>query len=201
MKAAASLAALALVLAACSPPAQTPETPTDQPPASEAPVSINALSAQGWGPLRIGMTRAEVVQALGEDANPNAVGGNDPQACDLFHPADAPQDMLVMIEQGLLTRISLTRDATLKTDRGFGIGDSASAIKTAYGDDALVRPHQYVAAPAEYITAWSVNGSTDATAYVQDPSARGIRYEIGDQGTVTAVHAGGPSIQYVEGCS
>jgi hypothetical protein len=36
---------------------------------------------------------------------------------------------------------------------------------------------------------------------VQDASARGIVYEIDGTGKVGAIHAGGPSIQYVEGCA
>lgn len=194
--------ALVIALAACSQETQvTTPAPTQPPPAATAPVDASALTATGWGPLRIGMTRAEVEAALGPDANPNAVGGADPQACDQFRPQRAPENMLLMLEQGVLTRISLTRTSTLKTDRGFGIGDTAAAIKTAYGASALVEPHKYQSAPAEYITVWTTGGPTAAQAYVQDPNARGIRYEIGDQGTVTAVHAGAPAIQLVEGCS
>ncbi|WP_158332143.1 hypothetical protein [Brevundimonas abyssalis] len=37
------------------------------------------------------MTRAEVVAALGEDANPDAVGGPDPESCDQFRPERRPR--------------------------------------------------------------------------------------------------------------
>src|SRR5690606_9967730 len=50
----------------------------------------DVITADGWGPLRIGMTRDEVVAAAGDDANPDAVGGPDPQRCDQFRPARAP---------------------------------------------------------------------------------------------------------------
>ncbi|MEZ6022369.1 MAG: hypothetical protein R3C16_02910 [Hyphomonadaceae bacterium] len=190
--------ALAAVLVACSAeaPTETPAPPVE----SEAPVDANALTANGWSPLRIGMTRAEVVAALGEDANPDAVGGPEPDVCDQFRPVQAPEDMLLMLENGVLTRISLVRNATLRTDRGFGLGDSADAIKAAYGDAAIVSPHQYQEAPAEYVTVWTVGGPASARGYTEDPNARGIRYEIGGEGTVEAIHAGGKSIQYVEGC-
>jgi len=138
------------------------------------------------------MTRAEVVAAAGEDAHPELVGGPDPEQCDEFRPLRAPEGMRVMIQRGYLTRISLSRGSEVKTDRGFGIGDSASAIRAAYGAQAEVSPHQYQPAPAEYITIWS-NGPSEA-----DP--RGIVYEIGRDGRVAHIHAGGPSIQYVEGC-
>ncbi len=154
--------------------------------------TVPVLTANGWGDLRIGMTRAQVVAAAGEDGNPNAVGGPEPDQCDQFRPTRAPAGMLVMIEQGRLTRITVSRSAQVKTDRGFRVGDSASAIKAAYGSDAEVTPHKYEDAPAEYITVWTTKPPA--------PAARGIVYEIGGEGRVQHIHAGSASIQYVEGC-
>lgn len=185
-----------LAVAACGSPDPAP-APEPAPAPAPAPAA-DVLTAQGFGPLRIGMTRAEVEAALGADSNPGAVGGPEPEACDTFHPARAPEGLTVMVEQGVLTSIWLQRGSTLKTDRGFGVGDTATAIKAAYGPLAYVSPHKYAAAPAEYITAWSVGG---ASGYVQNPAARGIAYHIGTDGTAEHVAAGGPSIQYVEGCA
>ncbi len=192
-------AALALLLAACTAEAPAPTEPTGTPSTTPAPLNTNAISAEGWGPLRIGMTRAELTAAVGA-GNPNAVGGADPQACDLFHPANAPEGLLVMIQQDRLTSIILRNNTELKTDRGFGVGDSAAAIKTAYGASASSEPHKYVSG-AEYITIWTTGAPANATTFVENPTARGVRYETDAQGVVTAVHAGGPSIQNVEGCS
>lgn len=191
----------ALALAACQQPAEPTPAPTEPPVTTPTPtpVDANALTAEGWGPLRIGMTLAEITAALGPDADPNAVGGADPATCDQFRPERAPEGMLLMTEQGKLSRISLIRNSTLKTDRGFGLGDSAAAIKTAYGVAAVATPHKYEAAPSEYITAWS--GAAPAAGATVPDTARGIVYEIGGDGMVKAIHAGGPSIQYVEGCS
>jgi hypothetical protein len=192
-------AALALVLAACTaeaPPAETAYAPID----TKAPVDANAITSNGWGPLRVGMTRAEVTAAMGATATPNAVGGPDPETCDLFHPARAPEGMLVMIQHDVLTSITLRNNTQLKTDRGVGVGDASAAIKAAYGANAIVSPHHY-SPPGEYIDVWTVGAPANATTYVQDPNARGIRYETSPEGVVTAVHAGGPSIQRVEGCS
>ncbi|MFN3836120.1 MAG: hypothetical protein ACK4MI_00245 [Brevundimonas sp.] len=174
--------------AAATPPVESPAIPAADP---------NALTAEGLGPVRIGMTRADLVKLWGEDSQPNAVGGPDPETCDEFHPAKAPADVMVMIQNGVLTRITLTRGATIKTDRGFGVGDSAMAIKQAYGGAIVAQPHKYQDAPAEDLFAWPHGG---ATTYVTDPAARGVRYEIGGDGKVMKVHAGDPSIQQVEGC-
>jgi hypothetical protein len=180
---------------------------TASPPETNAPAEANAqpdgtssaepdapasLTADGWGPLRIGMTRQEVVTASGEDANPEAVGGPDPDSCDEFRPSRAPEGMLVMIEQGRLSRISLSEGSDVRTDEGFAVGDSAATIKAAYGSEAAATPHKYSPAPAEYITVWQGGAS--------GPDARGMVYEVGTDGRVSHIHAGGPSIKYVEGC-
>lgn len=188
-----------------------PAPPAEQkaePPAAAAPpvVDANAITSEGWGPLRIGMTRQQVTAALGRDANPNAVGGPDPEACDVFRPANAPEGLLVMIQHDVLTRITLEGNRTLKTDRGFGVGDGAAAVKAAYGASARVEPHHYLGLPAEYITVWTTTGGAMANerGWIPEdtaPNARGIRYETDVEGRVTSIHAGGPSIQYVEGCS
>ncbi len=185
-----------LALAACGAPAPAP-APAPGPAQVPAPAT-NVLTAQGFGPLRIGMTRAEVEAALGADSNPGAVGGPDPASCDTFRPARAPEGVTVMVEDGVLTSIWLRSGSTLKTDRGFGVGDVATVIRAAYGPLAHVSPHKYAEAPAEYITTWNVGGAAD---FVQDPAARGIAYHIGTDGRVQYVAAGGPSIQYVEGCA
>lgn len=182
------------LLAACE-PAPTPDATVETPQAPPTPAApTNLLTSDGWEGLRIGMTRAEVVATLGEDANPNAAGGADPAQCDQFRPERAPDGMLVMLEQGKLTRISLSDPAQVETEGGLAVGDSASAVKSHFGDRAVTTPHKYSAAPAEYVTVWS--GSAPPA-----PEARGIVYEVGDDGRVAHIHAGGPSIQYVEGCS
>ncbi len=195
------LAASVLALGACQ-PASTGSEGNDgaaATPPAESPPSADTLTAEGWGPLRIGMTLDEVVAAAGPDSDPEAIGGPEPEYCDQFRPEQAPEGLLVMIEQGVLTSISVFEPSTLRTDRGFGIGSTAAEIKAAYGNLATVEPHRYVGPPAEYITVW--NGGRPGEPYVQDPNARGISYETDENGVVTLIKVGGPSIQYVEGCA
>ena len=185
-------------LSACSPadtPAEPP-SPATPAPADPEPDAADALSANGWGPIRIGMTRAEVVAAAGEDANPEAVGGPEPEACDVFRPAEAPEGMLVMLENGVVTRITISDPAEVQTPAGFGVGDDGAAVEASYADLAEVTPHKYVELPARYVTVWNTPLRPGREA-----EARGLRYEIGADGRVSHVHAGGPSIQYVESCS
>ena len=196
-----SLASVAvLTLAACGAPPAEPADTTDGPAARTSPAeqtipapAANTLTAQGYGPLRIGMTRAEVEAALGPDANPDAVGGPDPKSCDMYRPERAPEGMLVMVQDGVLTSLWLSRNPAVETDRGLKVGDPAAEVKRVYGATAEVMAHKYSAAPAEYVSVW-------ATADRQSPAARGLKYEIGLDGNVQTIAAGGPSIQYVEGC-
>ncbi|MBA3576343.1 MAG: hypothetical protein H0W39_01835 [Sphingomonas sp.] len=182
--------------------AQAPAiSPLDTSPPPRVPGDENGylpLTAEGWGPLKIGMTLAEIIEKMGPDSDPEAVGGPDPESCDQFRPARAPEGMLVMVEDGRLTSISLIRQAKVKTDRGLGLGATAADVRATYGK-LEVTPHKYVEAPAEYLTAWAKGGGpTDAPA---PPGSRGIQYEVNASGNVGAIHAGGPSILYVEGCA
>lgn len=209
------LLAGAVVLASCAPeqeeapdgvanearPAAAPvQTATNAvaPAASRDASDTAPLTPEGWGPLRIGMTLAEVAAAAGADSDPGATGGPEPEACDIFHPERAPEGLRVMIEEGRLTRISISDPTELRTDRDLGPGDSAEAVKAAYGAELVSSAHEYEEAPAEYLTVWTT--ARGGESYVQAPDARGIRYEVDRSGTVDAIHAGGPSIQYVEGC-
>ena len=195
----------ALAFSACSPAAEPPAVPAPEVPAAEAAtppaaeITLDVLTADGIGPLTIGMTKAEVIAAVGDTRTPGAVGGPEPESCEEFRPQNAPDDVLVMIVDGKLARISLVDMASVKTDKGLGLGDTADAVKTGYGDQAKASPHKYQDKPAEYITWWK--GGPRTEPYVQDEAARGIVYEIDGTGKVGAIHAGGPSIQYVEGCA
>lgn len=175
-------------------------TPTPQPddtaPAAEQPEEPQpgpeVLTPDGWGPLRIGMSHSEVVAAAGEDAHPDAVGGPDPEQCDEFRPRNSPEGVLVMIERGFLTRISVSRNTDIATPAGLHVGDAGSDVEDAYGARARVDPHEYQDAPARYITVWREAPSPS--------ERRGIRYEIDASGRVVHMRGGGPSIEYVEGC-
>lgn len=142
------------------------------------------------------MTLAEVTAAVGADSDPEAVGGADPETCDQFRPARMPEGVLAMLENGRLTRISLVRESRLRTDRGVGLGSSSAAVRAAYEGGVVGTPHKYRDPPSEYLTTWSRKAEPDRPS----PTDRGIVFEVDAGGVVDLIHAGGPSIQYVEGC-
>lgn len=191
-------AAAVVSLAACNAPEPAepaPARPPAEQPAQPAPPvpAGDILTAQGYGPLRIGMTKAEVEAALGPDSNPDAVGGPDPASCDMFRPARAPEGVLVMIEEGRLASIWISRNTAIHTDRALSVGDPASEVRRLYGAAAVAEPHKYVEAPAEYLFVWATPASAGR-------AARGLKYEIGADGKVQSIAGGNASIQYVEGC-
>jgi hypothetical protein len=158
--------------------------------AMPANAMATVLTPDGFGVLKIGMTRQQVTAIYGPDRSPSVHGGPEPEVCDQYQPRRAPPGMIVMIEKGRLTRISIARNRWLRTSDGFGVGFRRSAIVAKLGKAALVSPHKYEALPAAYIDHW----------WGKPGTSRGIRYEIGKNGQVAMIHAGGPSIQYVEGC-
>ncbi len=167
-------------------------------PLAAAPQENIPLTAEGWGPLRIGMTQAEVVAALGSDSDP-AVGAPEPESCDQWRPTRAPAGILVMIEEGRLTSISLFGESAIRTDAGIGLGATAGEVRAIHGPEIRATPHHYEGDGAEYLTIWT--RSAPAGAWSDDPDARGIMYETNEQGVVKHIAAGGSSIQYIEGCA
>ena len=100
-------------------------------PASKAAAPV--LTPEGYGPLRIGMSLADVVTAYGTDSDPGAVGGPEAELCDQFRPVRAPEGLLVMVEEGRLTRITATSGSEVETDKGLSVGATAAEVRAAYG--------------------------------------------------------------------
>ena len=192
-----------LALAACNAP-ESAKTPEAKAPDVAAPAamgdaaSANVLTPLGYGPLKIGMTQAEVDAAVGPP--PANAAEAEPSECRYYHPPRAPEGLLVMVENGVLTRLTATKGSTVKTEDGIGVGYDGEQLKARYGGAATVTPHKYQGAPSAYVTLWPGKPQLQG-AYVTDPTARGLVFEIGHDGKVAFIHAGGPSIQYVEGCS
>lgn len=195
----AALALAAFSLSACdSPrdPAEAGGTQPVDPPAATGPVQPETqpaltLTAHGFGPVHVGMRMAELEAAMGPPAH---ALDNPIEQCNELRPQRAPQGLYVMVENGLVTRVTLGEGSSAVSERGIRVGDTAARVREVYGSAIEASGHKYEPAPAEYLTTW-------ATPDHSSPAARGIKYEIGQDGTVRSISGGGPSIQYVEGCS
>ena len=190
----AAASAALLALSACNAPASEPAAAPKEAPPAAAPATPAGpvLTPEGLGPIKIGMTEAEVIAAVGAD---RVVGdtGSDFEGCKEMQLKDDLVGTWVMFEEGKVTRVSIGDDgqggvSTAKTDKGLGIGSTAAEVRAAY--PALKsEPHKYEGPGAEYLTVWTT------------PDKAGINFETGENGKVKTIHGGAASIQYVEGCA
>lgn len=170
-------------LAACSPPPAEP--PAAAPPA--APEAV--LSADGYGPIRIGMTAEEASAAYGHAfvADPAL---DAPEICQTYRPADgAPQDGLRLLTRN--NRIASVTDhgsAAVRTAEGIGVGSTLAQVQAAY-PSAVRREAAYDEPPAHELIAW------------RTPETSGMLFVISGQGVVTTIRAGDDSILLIEGCA
>jgi hypothetical protein len=144
------------------------------------------LTPDGLGPARIGMTQNQVVAALGGALEGEAYDSDD--IC-VEKESTRLRGVGFLFEDGKLTRISLGHGTDIATAGGIGIGTAAIAVRKAYRGKLKSEPNIYIEKPAEYLTYWTV------------PNERGIRFEVNEKRKVYVIHAGGPSIEYVEGCA
>lgn len=177
----AALSAL-LALAACQ---------WDPPHQGARNDAVPPLTVDGYGTVHIGMSLAEARTATGQPLNNEALEPDVPGACSEqeFHTADGDQ-LWLMFEGNKLTRVTASENGLhTRTAQNVGVGSTDAEVRTAYAN-IVEQPAHYSDAPAHDLIAWS-----DAN------HQSGIRFEVGADGKVTAVHAGGPAILYVEGCA
>lgn len=189
------LTMLALSLAACTGEPEAADTagagtrPADgvTPDGPRAPedrgVAGARLDYDGFGPVRIGMTVAELRAKLDE---PLPRGDSLDPRCDYLTATRLPDRMHLMFENQRLVRIDVA-NPDVQTAAGARIGDSEARIDSLYGD-VSVSGHKYI--DGHYL---SVHAPGD--------TMRRIVFET-DKDTVLRFRAGVmPNVRWVEGCS
>jgi hypothetical protein len=144
------------------------------------------LTPDGWGPVKIGMSRPSVERVLHVRLEGEPI--EDEKSCVELVPAGPDQGLWFMFQDYRLTRISIGAPSKVAA-RGLGIGATAAQVRRAYGRALKAEPHHYQDLPAEYLTFWTV------------PGKRGVRFETDARRRVQTIHAGDDSIQLVEGCA
>jgi len=144
------------------------------------------LTPDGLGPVKIGMTQAQVAKALGGTLTGDAIESDD--ICVEKDSSKLP-GVGFMFEEKKLVRISLVPDSKIATLRGVRAGATAAKIRRAYPKGLLSEPNAYLERPAEYLTFWTVRGK------------KGVRFETDEKRQVYVIHAGTAAIQYIEGCA
>lgn len=144
------------------------------------------VTYDGIGPVRIGMTKAEVSRIAGEPIE-RSPGAGDAE-CEYFYAPHHLPGVKFMFSREQLARIDVVDGAT-PTQAGVRIGDTLAKIKKAYRSRVSMATHQYIPEPdGKYVTARSPSGK------------RAIRFET-DKGRVVTYYVGRfPEVEYVEGC-
>lgn len=109
---------------------------------SQVPRSVlgrQPLTLDGLGPLRIGMTLAQVQRVLNDDA----VGLRKvpDTRCAIGVPQSAPQGLSLMFQDGRLVRVDVKAPAGTATRSGIRVGDPEARVHRLYPGRISVVPH------------------------------------------------------------
>lgn len=152
------------------------------------PDSGVVLSPDGFGPVRIGMTLAELAAAIGTLGDTAKLN----RECDIVSANDPyrlPAGVSITQVNGRVARIDVESDS-IATDKGIHVGDSEAKVKEAYGSAVSVLPHKYI--DGHYL---EVRVGADSA------TARGMVFET-DGKKVTTFRAGfWDPVRWVEGCA
>jgi hypothetical protein len=166
-----------------------PPTTGTNPPAVIPTPALWTVNEFGIGPLRAGMTVPEAARIVGGSfaARTSAEGNN----CTYAVWREAPDGVLVMLVNGLVARVDVTK-GSIATSAGARIGDSEARIKELYKNRVVVTPHEYT--DGHYLTVSPARASGEDRSYglvFETDGSRVLRYRGGRQ----------PMVGWVEGCS
>lgn len=155
----------------------------DQPEADPAAWTV---TAESYGPLRIGMTADELRARLGPLLVPR---DSLSMECDYLAIGPDGPEVLFMVVGGEFVRLDV-RDSAVATEAGARIGNSEAMIGRLYGSDrVMATPHAYT--DGHYLTVVP-SGAGDDHRLVFETDGR----------AVTEYRAGRlPMVGWVEGCS
>lgn len=139
----------------------------------------------GVGPVRIGMTAAQLSAAIHQPA----AEPRDDDAGRCRYGEDATRDGLgYMMVDGIVARVDVDEPSGVTTISGIAVGDPVARVRATYGIALEEQPHFYAGLPNVYLTFWSRDRQS------------AVRFEVID-GRVARYYAGRkPEVEYVEGC-
>jgi hypothetical protein len=151
-------------------------------PTSSFAIDDWVIREDGVGPVKVGMTLAQLSAALHQEL---AADERGEQGC-FYINAHGHDNVSFMIIDGHVARVDVGAPGN-KTSTGIQVGDSEAQIQKVYGARVKVDAHQYIDT-GRYLTVRSADGRY------------GVRFET-DKGKITMFYAGKyDAIQYVEGC-
>lgn len=163
-------------------PAATSTAEKNTPPTS-APAAM-VVTANGIGPVRAGMTIAELRQAL------DSVHFTDPDSMRCAYPrfVGLPDGVWVMVEQGIVGRVDVQK-GDVPTAEGVRIGDDSAKVRSVYGSHVTSMPHKYT--DGRYLEVRSPSDTMHMIIFETNVAGEVLRYRAGQL----------PQVRYVESCS
>lgn len=189
-----------LMLAACGPPpGETPEAdsttaatgqqgaapaaPPLVPPGEEA--DATPLTPAGFGPHVVGEPLAIAGSLDQAEITPRAS-----ENCRIFRDPDRP-GVTVMTDGSIVTRVSVEAPSTIITGAGIAIGAAEADVRAVYPELRQVRDD-----------AGEGRGGGANNLYTAAAGDDALRFEIGPDGNVFAMHGGSePALSASEGCA
>ena len=179
-----------LAMVACAEPRR--ETAPDSSRAGTTPARTERiagpmdLTERGIGPVRVGMTLAEVAGVTSAGIR---LVDTDSIACSYLSWRDGPPGVLIMAEGGRVVRIDV-RNPAIATPEGIKIGSTEAEVQQRYVGQVEVQPHKYTDGHYLVVTP-------------RDPANSELRIVFETDGKKVETFRGGrvPQVQYVEGCS
>lgn len=145
------------------------------------------LRLDGIGPVRVGMTIAEVERLLGATARIDRIEPDD--ECGYAYLSTIPTGLSLMLSRDTVVRVNVDTSGFLD-EAGLGVGSTETEVLARRAGRVRVEPHYYTGPEGHYLI-------------VDDPARPGFRliYETDGQ-RVLSVRAGRlPEAELVEGCA
>lgn len=185
-----SLGLSAFVLIACTQaaaPAADLAAPEDW---SQLPGALASatLSSDGLGPIRIGASVSEALNAFPGRFEGGEAHENNPGCREYGLIAVPTGQVALLVFDDVVHRISIYAETDVRTAEGVSWGSTAAEARAAY-PEAERESAEYTPAPGHELFVW-----TNREEHV------GLRFEIGEDERVAAIHAGS-DLRNIEGCA
>ncbi len=168
------------------PPVDAPALPRPEDVPPDAGAVTRPTRFDGYGPVRFGMTEAEVLEAWDGTLRNDGAG----EVCHYLQPDDEnpTAHFALMIENGRFVRYDVG-NADMVAPGGGKVGLTGDEIRALYPGRVESRPHKYV----------------EGGQYLRVPASEGsgwLVFETDAAGRVTSWRAGvAPQVDYIEGCA
>lgn len=149
---------------------------------------IFELRADGYGPVKIGMTVKEAADALKLPLASNNPDADEP-SCFYVYPHGEPGTVGFMVREGKIARVDVHfENPDIQTDKKIKFGSPLADVKKAYGK-IRIEPHPYGGPEEKYLI-------------YEEGKEFEIIFETDQNGNVTSLRSGKkPEVEFIEGCA